>query len=44
MLLLVCGKILVIGFDICKINCHRAFMQFSVLMEMHEKFMISIFP
>ena len=39
------GKLLVIEFPYMKkYTNHRPFMQLSVLMELHEKFMISIFP
>ena len=43
--LLVFGKTLVIQFQyIWKNTNHRPFMQFSVLTELHEKCMISVFP
>ena len=35
---------LVIQFSYMKNTNHRPFMQFSVLMELHEECMISIFP
>ena len=38
------GKILVIQFSYMKNNSPRPFVQLSVLMELHEKCMISIFP
>ena len=43
-ILLVYGKRLVIQFPYTKNTNHRPFMQFFVLIELHEKCMISIFP
>ena len=43
-LFLVYEKMLVIQFPYVKINSHRPFVQFFVVMELNDKSMISFFP